>query len=196
MRKLTLVVTLFTLFLMVKSAHAQQFDVAFGLSAVKSTPAANATGNYFPQAVGGGAFPVFSADFLIKDHFGVQGEAAFRASQNLYAGSQPFRPIFYDFNGIYAPKFGRIEPEVMAGIGAESVRFYQPFFNCSFTGCTNYTSSNHFMGHVGGGIRLYIFGHVFVRPEAHVYLIHNNFQFSSGTAERFGVSLGYTLGGE
>ena len=45
---------------------------------------------------------------------------------NLYGGFQPERPLFYDFNGIYAPKLGKhAAAEVMAGIGWESIRFYQ-----------------------------------------------------------------------
>src|ERR1041385_1461972 len=81
-----------------------------------------------------------------------------------------------------------------AAIGWESLRFYQPFFNGSgFTGCSNFVSSNHFMGHFGGGLRYYFKGHFFVRPEAHVYLIRNNVEFSSPLATRVGVSLGYTF---
>ena len=37
------------------------------------------------------------------------------------------------------------------------------------------------MGHFGGGIRYYIYGHFFVRPEAHLYMIHNNQEFSLPT---------------
>ena len=49
------------------------------------------------------------------------------------------------------------------------------------------------MGHFGGGFRYYFHGHFFVRPEAHLYMIHNNLEFSSPYATRFGVSLGYTF---
>ncbi len=112
------------------------------------------------------------------------------------AGFQPYRPILYDFNAVFAPKIGRVQPEVQAGIGAESLRFYQQYFNCGFTGCTNYNTTSHFMGHIGGGLRLYVWHHVFVRPEAHVYLVHNNVEFSSGHLYRYGVSIGYALGSQ
>ena len=83
-----------------------------------------------------------------------------------------------------------------AGIGAESIRFYQNFYTCGyFSGCTNYTTSTHFMGHFGAGIRFYPFGNFFIRPEAHVYLIRNNIEFSSNYAVRYGASIGYTFGG-
>ena len=46
------------------------------------------------------------------------------------------------------------------------------------------------MGHFGGGVRYYIYGHFFVRPEAHLYIIKNNQEFSSPYATRVGISLG------
>jgi hypothetical protein len=172
---------------------AQQADFAFGVGTVSSTSGASASGNYFPQDVGGGAFPGFSGDYLFRHGLGVEGEIFWRAGQNTYAGSQPFRPLFWAFNGIWAPAVGsHFTPELLAGIGAESIRFYQPFFNV-FTG-TNYVSQNQFMGDFGGGLRFYVTHAIFVRPEARVYLIHNNFLFSSGHAQRYGVSIGYSFG--
>ncbi len=44
---------------------------------------------------------------------------------------------------------------------------------CGFT-CTDFVSSNHFIGHFGAGLRYYFRGHCFVRPEADLYLIRNN----------------------
>jgi hypothetical protein len=83
--------------------------------------------------------------------------------------------------------------EIVGGIGAESLRFYQPYFNCNFVTCTNYVSSNHFLGDFGGGLKFYVHGGFFVRPEARLYFIHNNAEFSSGKAVRYGVSIGYTF---
>lgn len=50
---------------------------------------------------------------------------------------------------------------------------------------------------MGGGIRVYLYGNFFVRPEMRVYLVHNNVEFSSGHSRsvRYGVSIGYTFGG-
>ena len=175
------------------TAHAQQFDAAFGVGTLTAPSAAEASSGHLPQTLGGGTYLNFSGDFLFLKQFGVSGDATWRASQNVYAGVQPYRPILYDVNAIYAPQFHRVGAELMAGIGAESLRFYQPYYNCSFTGCTNYTSSNHFMGHFGAAVRLYAVGNFFIRPEAHLYLINNNFEFSSGRATRFGVSIGYSF---
>lgn len=196
MRNLSVVAIAFAFFLVV-TARAQQLDAAFGVTTVTATSAANVSGNFSPQSIGGGAYPAFSADYLFKHNLGLGAEVAWRASQASYGGFQPYRPIFYDFNGIWVPQLGkRAAAEMMAGIGAETVRFYQPTFVCTFTGCTNFVSNNHFLGHVGGGIRLYVSEHFFIRPEAHVYFIHNNVEFSSGRATRYGMSIGYSFRSE
>jgi hypothetical protein len=194
LKKLSFVAVLVLPFLVSGTLHGQQFDAAFGAGTLVAPSASSASGNHLPVSLTGGAYPVFSADVLLKRNFGVSGELAWRGSQNLYAGFQPYRPLFYDFNGIYAPKLGKhAAAEVMAGIGWESLRFYQGFTSCGAISCTDFVSSNHFMGHIGGGLRYYFYGHFFVRPEAHLYLIHNNDEFSSPRAARVGVSLGYTF---
>src|ERR1700744_3622857 len=171
------------------TAHAQQFDMDAGISTVTG-PSSNAS----VQTVGGGAYPNFGLDFLWYHNVGVAFNAAIRASQNLYQGVQPFRPCFYDVDAMYAPPLGRkAQAEFTAGIGAESIHFYTPFVNCNFVGCTDFVSSNHFLGQVGAGIRFYATPRIFIRPEAHLYLIHNNVEFSGSHAARFGVSIGYSF---
>ncbi len=193
MRKISLLTVLVAAFLIGGKAQAQQIDAAFGVSGVTS-PSSISSPSFSPQIIGGGAFPVFSGDVLIKHQLGVQGEVAWRAKQNVYAGSQPFRPILYDVNGIWAPRFGkRAGAELMGGIGGESIRFYTPFVNCTFTGCTDYVSSNHFMVHVGGGLKLYATKSIFIRPEIHAYFVRNNFEFTSPSVFREGISIGYTF---
>jgi hypothetical protein len=194
LRKLYLIAMLVLPFLIQGTVHAQQFDAAFGVGTLTAPSASSATGNQAPVSLTGGAYPVFSADLLLKRQFGVSGELAWRGSQNLYAGFQPYRPLFYDFNGIYVPKLGKhAAAELSAGIGWESLRFYQGFTSCGAISCTDFVSSNHFMGHFGAGLRYYFRGHFFVRPEADLYLINNNQEFSSSRATRFGVSLGYSF---
>jgi hypothetical protein len=180
---------------MVQAAFAQ-VDVAVGLSTTAAPSANSATGSYAPQSLTGGAYPSASVDFMLKRNFGVNGEIAWKASRGNYLNTtQPFRPVLWDFNGIWAPQINKfVVPELMAGIGAESTRFYN-IPNCGSTGCTNYTSSNHFLAHFGGGVRLYAKGNFFVRPEAHLYLVNNNIDFSSARLGRYGVSIGYTFGG-
>jgi hypothetical protein len=196
LRNIAYIAFLSVFFLASSSAYSQQLDAAFGLSAVKAPSAFDASGNFFPQSVGGGVFPTFSGDVLLFHHFGVGGEVFWRATRNLSQGFLPFRPIFYDFNAVFAPPLGKnAAADLEAGFGGESVRFYQPFFTCNFFSCQNFVSSNHLLGHVGGGIKLYTVHHIFIRPEAHFYFIRHNFDFSGDHATRLGASIGYTFSG-
>lgn len=196
MRRISLLVILVGVIAMSQAAHAQQLDVAFGVGSIqsKSNLDFNISGDHQPASVGGGAAPAFSADYIFKNHFGIQGEVAWRGSQTLYGGYQPFRPILYDFNAMYAPKLGkRVQVELLGGIGSQSSRFYGGY-TCNYFSCTDYQSSSHFLGHVGGGVRFYILNSIFVRPEAHAYFVNNNWEFNSAHEQRYGVSIGYTFG--
>ena len=195
LKKSHLIAAVCVLFLKGISAYGQQGDVAFGVSTLIAPAASTVNGNLLPSLTGG-AYPVFSGDVIFfKRQLGIGGDVAWKGSRGSFQGF-PYRPIFYDFNAVWvAPGAKHITPELAAGIGAESVRFYGNFIICgSFSSsCTNYTSSNHFMAHFGGGLRLYVKGNFFVRPEAHLYLVHNNVEFSSGRATRVGLSIGYTF---
>jgi len=191
LKKLSLYVASFCLFFLLgSSAQAQQFDLGFGVSTVTGPPT-----NPVVPTIGGGAFTSFSLDFLFYHNVGFGFNAAFRASQNLYQGIQPFRPFFYDFGAVYGPPLGkRAQLNLQAGIGVESIRFYTPFLSGNqFTGFTNFVSSNHFMGHFGGGVQFYVTRAIFVRPEIHYYLVHNQVEFAGSHATRFGATLGYSF---
>lgn len=169
-------------------------DVALSFGTLVSTPSNQATGNYSPQSIGGGLYSTISVDFLLHHGLGVQGEMSWRWSRNKYEGYQYFRPLFYDINGIWSHRLAKkVGFEAMAGIGAVSIRRYTGVINCSFITCTDYNSENHFLGHAGVGVKLYVKGNFFIRPEAHIYLIQGNNLFSSGRAERVGVALGYSF---
>jgi len=191
LKKLTLLFAFFCVFFLLGSAaQAQQFDLTFGVSGLTG-PEGTATA----PTIGGGAYLGFGLDFLFYHNLGVGFNASWRDSQNLYQGFQPFRPFFYDVDAVYAPPLGkRAQAELSAGIGAESLRFYTPFLTCgTFTGCTNFVSSNHFLTQFGGAMRFYVTPRFFIRPEAHLYLVNNNVEFSGSRATRFGVSLGYSF---
>jgi hypothetical protein len=200
LKTLKLALCLGVVLFLVAGAWGQQIDVAFGAGTLSSPSSNLFSTNFaqFQQSLRGGTFLTFSGDALIKGNLGVQGEVSWRASRTNYAGFLPYRPLFWDFNAIYAPRFNKfIGAEVMAGIGAESARFYTGQYTCNyFSGCSNYQSSNHFMGDFGGGLKLYPVGNFFIRPEARLYLINNNQEFSSGRAVRYGMSIGYTFGGK
>lgn len=176
---------------------AQKIDIAVGGGGVMAPSASQADSSHSPESLSGGTYFSASADYLFHKRFGVQVEAAWRESQAIYLPggfNQPFRPFFYDANAIWVPKVSkRISAELMAGVGVENTRFYKGSDLCTFLTCTNFVTSNHFMEHLGGGLRLYAFHGLFVRPEAHLYLIHNNVEFSSNHAVRYGASIGYSF---
>lgn len=184
------------MWMMAGHALAQQVDVAFGGGSL-GAPGDSFNGGNLQPTEGGGAFIGFSGDVLFHGNLGVQGEVNWRGNQGSYGGFLPYRPIFWDFNAIYARRFSKyFGAEALGGIGGESIRFYQGAVNCDeFGNCTNYVSSNHFMADFGGGIRLYPYGNFFVRPEVRLYLVNNNQEFSSNFPVRYGVSIGYTFGG-
>jgi hypothetical protein len=175
------------------ASQAQEISAAFGLSAVTAPKAADASGPFSPQSVGGGAFPTITASYVTPMRIGIEGEVSWRGTQNLYQGFENFRPIFYDVNAIFAPKLGnRVTAEFLGGLGAESVRFYG-VQNCGFAGCTNFVSANHLMADLGAGLRLYATKNFFVRPEARWYFVRNNNDFSGAHAARVGASVGFTF---
>jgi hypothetical protein len=178
------------------AAYGQQMDFAFGLSTVTAPSYNNVYATYPPQSLTGGLYPSISGDFLLKKHIGVLGEISWKGSQGLYNGYQPYRPIFWDFDGMYLRDISkRMTAELSAGIGAESTRFYTNYYTCNFAGCTPYQTSTHFMGQFGAGLKLYARGAFFVRPEVHFYLVNNNVEYTSSRVLRYGASIGYTFGG-
>lgn len=190
-------VWLCVMFVFLSAFASAQTDVGFGVSTLTSAETTAPAFIFGPQPLNGGSYLSFSGGHLfLKDQFGVGGEISWKASQALYAGYQPYRPIFWDFNGMWVPKLGnRAKGEFQAGIGAESIRFYNNFYTCNFVSCSNYTTSTHFMGHFSAGLRLYVTPNVFIRPEGHFYLVNNSVEFTSGKLIRYGISLGYEFGG-
>ncbi|HLM79778.1 MAG TPA: hypothetical protein VK302_04010 [Terriglobales bacterium] len=172
-------------------AQAQKLDLAFGVSTVEA-PAANSTS----PSLSGGTYPGFSGDVLFWHNFGIGAEVYWRATQSNYPAfptNIPYRPLFFDFNGVYSPKLARhTYLELSAGIGAVDTRIYCSLCGNGYT--TNYSSDKHFTGDFGAGIKFYAKGGFFIRPEAKLYLVANNQLFSSSYATRFGGSIGYTFG--
>ena len=197
MRKFVLLQSACAVFLLAGFAHSQQFDFAVGASTLVSSTPTSASQAYQPPAEKGGMYPSVSADFIRKNHFGLNLEVAARAKEGLYNGYQRFRPVLYDVNAVFAPRLGeKASAELLAGVGGERVLFYSRYSNCSpaFPACLTYVNSNHFLVHFGGGVRYYFWHNFFIRSEAHLYIIHNNFEFSSGNIGRLGASIGYTFG--
>jgi hypothetical protein len=172
-------------------AHAQEANFAVGGSTLFSSSSISASQAFLPPGEKGGVYPSLSAQVLLKEQYGFNVETAFRYKQGLYDGYQHYRPVFYDVNAVYAP---RASGDFMAGIGGESLIFYNQFDNCFSGACATNVNSTHFLLHLGGDVRYRFIGHVFVRPEAHYYRILNNHEFHSDNVLRVGASIGYTFG--
>lgn len=183
-----------TIILFASLARAQELDLAASGSTLFAPKAYNASLAYPPPPLRGGTYVGASAQYVFKNHFGFNAEGIFRYHQGIYNGFQKFRPAFYDVNGVFAPRLTlKATGDFMAGVGVESLIFYNTYGGCSFANCTANVNSNHFLLHLGGGVRYTFWRHFFVRPEAHYYRVINNYQFNSGNVFRAGASIGYTF---
>jgi outer membrane protein with beta-barrel domain len=195
LRKLATLAPVLAFMFLVQFASAQQGDVMFGGGTLLSSSPSNNVS--FQPSEKGGAWLNVSADVVaFKKRIGINWETAWRASQGAYAQQENFRPILTDFNALWQPRLGKkVGLDLFGGIGLSSTRFYLPeITSCSFTGCINYDSSHHFMEDLGGGIRYYVWHHLFVRPEIHYYHVQNNVEFNTDNLFRVGASVGYTIG--
>ena len=176
-------------------APAQQIDFAVGGSTLWSTKPLTASQAFLPPAEKGGTYAGASLQYLTEKRLGINVEGAFRAKQGLYNGYQYFRPALYDVNAVYAHRMApKIRADFMAGVGGETLLFYQQT-NCNYGGgCRTYVNDTHFLVHAGVGVRYYVWKTFFVRPEAHYYYIPNNFEFHSDHVLRIGASIGHTFG--
>jgi hypothetical protein len=194
-----LAVLFFAQFASAQFASDQQGDFFIGGGTLLSS-APSASTDFLPEENGGLYLNIGGDAIFLKHRLGVNIETAWRATQGVYqTGVENYRPILTDFNLLYQPRLGKkLGLDLMGGIGAGSTRFYAPGPSCS--GCINYVSTDHFMEHLGGGLRYYVWHHFFVRPEVHYYHIQNNTAvldngFSSNNVIRVGASIGFTLGG-
>lgn len=204
MRKLWLLaavssVLFFSQFSFAQFSPDQQGDFFIGGGTLLQSNPSDNTNGLPPER--GGLYINLGGDVIFLQHrLGVNVETSWRATQGQYVpGVENYRPILTDFNLLWQPRLGKkAGVDIMGGIGAAATRFYQPGPSCS--GCLNYVSTDHFMEHLGAGIRYYPIRHVFVRPEVHYYHIQNNNTlldngFASNNVVRVGASVGFTLGG-
>ncbi len=202
MRKLAFLVTVFAALVLPNLASAQQGDFAIGFATLVSPGASGCQGsdNFLgvicPEK--GGLYPSIGGDAIFHKRLGVGFDITWRGGQGNFAGENaPYRPIIFDINGVYQPRLGKKAGlDLLGGIGWQDTRFYgfTPTFSCEeLNAC--YTSSNHFLVDAGAGIRYYVWGHVFLRPEVRFYhVLNNNDVFTSGNTIRVGASIGYTIG--
>lgn len=159
------------------------------------------TGDYLATPKLTGLFATVGGGFMLTPHFGAGAEINWRAGSGDYAGLN-YRPIFYDFNGIWQPlKTKRFVPEIQAGLGGVAVRYTENTSECDqFAGCQTVNlgseSSDHFQVHFSVAARLYATPHIFFRPAVDVHWVNNFFQFGSNWVPEYTMGLGYSFGGE
>jgi hypothetical protein len=200
LRKFAFLAMVFSVFLFAGFASAQQGDVALGFGTIMSPGSSGCNGFNFTCPETGGLYPAINLDVIFHRRIGFGYEVTWRGGQGaLPATGQPYRPIINDFNAVFQPRLGKkLGADLDAGVGWQSTRFYgyQPTSNCVYFGAC-YTTSDHFLVHLGGGVRYYFWNHAFIRPEVHYYNINNNTDaFTSGNVLRVGASIGYTIGPE
>jgi hypothetical protein len=202
LRKLALLAPVFAFLLSAHFAVAQQGDIMFGGGTLLASSPSGGLSSFQSPSEKGGAYLNVTGDVIgFKHRLGFGVETAWRASPGNYAdySGETYRPILTDFNAVFQPKLGKkLGLDVFGGIGIASTRFYVPsIVSCSyFSGCINYTSSDHFMEDFGAGLRYYVWHHFFVRPDVHYYHIQNNVEFNSDSVVRVGGSIGYTIGND
>lgn len=200
MRQTALLAVICGFIFLASLSQAQQADAMLGFGAIMSSGSTACGANSCVIPEKGGLYPAISADVIFHKRVGFNFEASWRTKQGLdnANGGQLYRPILFDFNGVYQPRLSKkVGADLFGGIGWQTTRFYgyQATTNCLVFGSC-YTSNNHFLVDIGAGLRYYVWGHVFVRPEAHYYHILNNTDvFSSNNVVRVGASIGYTIGG-
>jgi hypothetical protein len=194
------------LFLGATLAHAQGVDAYFGIGTARVGSNGQSidtfgTGDLLNTPSMTGAFGKVGATFMFSPHFGAGAETDFRFGQGGYAGLN-YRPLFYDFNGVWMPLGGkskRIVPEIQLGLGAANLKFYYPQSYCDqFAGCSSSNtfleSDNHFQVHMSVGLRLYATSHLFIRPQIDAHYVHNFFQFGSNWVPEYGAAVGWSFG--
>ncbi len=196
MRKFALLTFAVTLLLISTLSFGQQFDVAAGYGTLMSSKPNAGSLNFEAPAEKGGSIVNVSADFVgfHEKRLGLNLETAFRIHETSYGSYETARPILSDVNVLFQPRVRKkIGLDFLGGVGVARNQFtFQS--SCNIPGCVNYTSSNHFMEHLGAGVRYYFWRNFFVRPELHYYHIHNNVEFHSDNVFRASASIGYTFG--
>jgi outer membrane protein with beta-barrel domain len=199
LRKLAFLAAISALFVFPNLVSAQQGDAMIGFGTIVA-PSAATCSVFSSTCVGpekGGLFTNISGDVIFHKRLGLGFDASWRTKQGVDNNEQLYRPILFDFNGVYQPRISRkFGADLMGGIGWQTTRFYGFQYTTScldFNAC--YTSNNHFLVDLGGGVRYYPWGHFFIRPEVHYYHILNNTDvFTNSNVIRVGASIGYTIG--
>ncbi len=148
-----------------------------------------------------GFFGTAGGDVIFFRHkIGIGAEYTFRKDRGPYAGLE-YRPAFYDVNAVYYPltNTGRIAPEIQAGIGRSTLTFYDTPGFCSIApqGCRSTTGQietlNSRQIHFGGGVRVFAWKGLFVRPQVDIRWMNNFSDFGRPWVLEYTLGIGYTF---
>ena len=138
-------------------AQAQKVDLAFGISTVDAPGASSASGESpAPCRSPAAPIPALAATCSSGTISVSAAKSTGRQHQGNYGGDPtlPFRPIFLDFNAVYAPKLAsHTYLELIGGIGALDTR-YLLFSNAAMATTPTTASDKHFMGDFGAGTQV------------------------------------------
>jgi hypothetical protein len=204
----TALTTLFGLLVTAPFVMAQtpQANFYFGLGTATDSSNGQAvdvfgTGNFLNTPKITGLFGTAGGGLMFTNHWGAGAQVSWRLGQGDYSGVN-YRPIFYDFNGIWQPvKSKRIVPEIQAGIGGVAVHFNASSQQCdALVGCSTINlgseSSSHFQAHASVAVRFYATPHLFFRPAVDAHWVNDFFQFGSNWVPEYSLGIGYSFGGE
>jgi hypothetical protein len=198
-------------------AHAQRVSAYFGLGGAKDRAGTTSngtntcpTGQLFdglicePGPTIGGLFGTFGVDVRFKRHLGINAEYSFHFKQVpfLPLDSLNMRPAFYDVNVMWMRVAGkRIAPLLEGGAGGARLGLHSTS-TTPITGITNISSfpagsrPNHAQLHFGAGLKFYVKGNLFVKPQFDLHYVFNfTDQFGRNLVPQYSGSVGYTFGG-
>lgn len=197
-------------------AHAQRVSAYFGLGSAKDRAGTSnstnscPTGQLFdglvcePGPTIGGLFGTFGVDVRFKRHLGINAEYSFHFKQVPFLSddSLNMRPAFYDVNVMWMRVAGkRIAPLLEGGAGGARLGL-RATSTTPITGVTDLSSfpagskPNHAQLHFGAGLKFYVKGNIFVKPQFDLHYVFNfTNQFGRNLVPQYGGSVGYTFGG-
>lgn len=205
------------LFVAATLARAQGLGVSpyFGLGSARdsvgtSAPAGCPTGEIFDGVICetgptmGGLFGGFGVTVMFRKHLGIDGEYAlkFRRADYLPDDSLVVRPMFYDLNAVWEPfsSKGRFIPFLEGGFGGAKMKLYFSQ-STSLTGVTSLSGfsagsdTNHFQLHGAIGMKVYIHGNLFVKPQFDIhYATHLTDEYGRNAVLQYMINVGYTFG--
>ena len=180
-----------------------RIDVYFGMGTARTSPqaATDSSGNPVTAPSLGGVFGTVGGGVFLKPSFGVGAQVSWRFAKADFptlGTTLGYRPVFYDFNGIWTPLSAkRVMPEFQAGFGGVSLRLYDPtqqYFDYSTGRYTSFIgSSNHLQLHVAAGLRYFIKPHLFIRPQIDFHWVRNlNNELGTNSVPEYTIAIGYS----